>query len=268
MSATERYYDENAKDEWERLNRHRMEFAITLRVFKEHLPIPPALVVDIGGGPGRYSIILAKQGYRVTLVDLSKVCLDFAEKKARETGIELAGYTHSNATKLGGLADESYDVALLMGPLYHLTLDSDRKLAIGESKRILKRNGLMFASFITRYAPVRWAARYEPASAYHVEFSKRVLETGVWNARDDAYRFGKADSYFARPSEVKPLMESMGFATLTTVGCESAVSMVDEKINELSGSLFDAWVEVSYTMGNDADAFGASEHLLYVGRKS
>ena len=268
MTATERYYDENAEDEWNRLDRHRMEFAVTLKVFKDYLPTPPASVVDVGGGPGRYSIILARQGYGVTLVDLSNACIEFAKKKARENKIELAGYIHSNATHLPDLANESFDVALLMGPLYHLTLDSDRKLAIGESKRILKRNGLMFASFITRYAPVRWAARYEPASLYHVEFSKRILETGVWNARDDAYRFGKADSYFARPSEVKPLMESMGFETLTTVGCESAVSMVDEKVNELSGDLFDAWVEVAYSMGKDPDAYGASEHLLYIGRKS
>ena len=63
-------------------------------------------------------------------------------------------------------------------------------------------------------------------------------------------------------------MESMGFETLSIVECESVVSMVDEKVNELSVGLFDAWVEISYKMGKDPDAYGASEHLVYIGRKS
>ena len=266
--ATERYYDEGAEDEWSRLDRHRIEFAVTLRTMREFLPPSPARVVDIGGGPGRYSLTLARQGYRVTLVDLSRACLDLAKRKAIENRLSLDGYVHARATDLRELPDEFFDVSLLMGPLYHLTLEEDRKLAVSETKRILKPNGLIFASVITRYAPVRWTARYEPASSYHLEFVKKVMDTGAWKGAGEAYRFGRADCYFARPSEIKPLMEEQGFETLAIVGCESAVSMVDEKVNELSGELFDLWVDINYRMGKDTDAHGASEHLFYVGRKA
>ena len=74
---------------------------------------------------------------------------------------------------------------------------------------------------------------------HHLEFAKKVMETGAWKGTAEAYRFGRADCYFARPSEIKPLMEEQGFETLAIVGCESAVSMVDKNINELSGELFE-----------------------------
>jgi hypothetical protein len=63
-------------------------------------------------------------------------------------------------------------------------------------------------------------------------------------------------------------MEGEGFETLTVVGCEGAVSMVDERINELPPKLFDLWVDINYQMGKDPDAHGAAEHLLYVSQKA
>ena len=76
----ERLYDQGAGREWEREERHRTEFAVTRRALSQHLPPPPARVLDCGGGPGRYAIELARQGYAVTLFDLSSACLQLAEK--------------------------------------------------------------------------------------------------------------------------------------------------------------------------------------------
>ncbi len=59
MNEIEAFYDENAQYEWERLERHRTEFAVTLRALKDYLPPAPAKILDVGGGPGRYAIALA-----------------------------------------------------------------------------------------------------------------------------------------------------------------------------------------------------------------
>ena len=91
MSSIEQYYDENPAREWARLERHRTEFAVTMRALADYLPPPPADIIDIGGGPGRYAIALAQQGYHVTLVDLAAQNLVFAQEKAQETGVALAG---------------------------------------------------------------------------------------------------------------------------------------------------------------------------------
>ena len=100
MDKIEQFYDGAVQREWERLDRHRMEFAITLRALADHLPPPPATILDIGGGPGRYSIALAQRGYTVTLLDLSQVQLDWARAKAAEAGVALADYVHGAAERL------------------------------------------------------------------------------------------------------------------------------------------------------------------------
>ncbi len=71
------YYDQSAQQEWERLERHRMEFLVTQRALLEHLPAANLQIADIGGGPGRYTIFLAGLGHHLTLVDLSQaeICI-------------------------------------------------------------------------------------------------------------------------------------------------------------------------------------------------
>jgi len=268
LDEIEAFYDRNAQNEWDRLDRHRTEFAITLRAFEEYLPRPPLDVLDIGGGPGRYSIALAKRGYKVILMDLSKRCLEFAKGKAIESGVELTDFAHGTALDLSGFLNDSFGVVLLMGPLYHLLDEDRRRRAIREARRVLKSNGLVFASFITRYAPFRWAAKNEPE---WLEQGRRLLETGVWRPSLDGTpsrtRVGFTDSYFATPVEIKQLMESEKFEALDLVACEGIVSMIEEKVNELEGQAFDAWVELNYMLSKDPGIHGSAEHLLYVGRK-
>jgi len=265
MSEVERFYDRNPRYEWERLERHRTEFAVTLRALEDHLPAPPAKVLDVGGGPGRYAIELARRGYEVILFDLSRGCLELAREKAKEAGVTLAGYEHGDATDLSRFADEEFDTVLLMGPLYHLLEEGDRRRAIREARRVLKPEGLIFAAFITRYAPIRWAAKYEPS--WIIDQRKRLeglLASGQLPACPGG---GFTDAWFAHPAEIEPLMEGEGFETLELIACEGVISMIEEKINELSGEPWESWVELNYRLGKDPSIHGAAEHLLYVGRK-
>ena len=269
MDPVQSFYDNNAQNEWDRLDRHRTEFAVTLRAFKEHFPSPPAEVLDIGGGPGRYSIALTKLGYRVTLFDLSMGCLQLAQTRARDAGLILAGCLRGTATDLGQFGEERFDVVLLMGPLYHLLDAKSRERAVKEARKVLRKNGLIFATFITRYAPVRWSAKNEPEWLLQ---GKELLETGVWRPSvtgvPSSTRVGFTDSYFAQPAEIKPLMNKGGFEDVDLIGCEGGISLIEEKINGLNGNAFDAWVDLNYRLGEDPSLHGAAEHLLYIGRKS
>lgn len=265
MSKVESFYNNNAEREWERLERHRTEFAVTMRAFEDYLPRPPATILDIGGGPGRYSIALTQQGYSVTLLDFSSGLLEFARDKAAESGVELVGYVHADATDLDEIGADSYDVVLLMGPLYHLLRMAERRDAVSEAYRVLKARGLLFASFISRYAGVRWAAKYGPNwivdAAQSVE---DLLVTGINRPPPDG---GFTDSYFAHPSEIAPLMKNGGFEPVEVLACEGVVSMIEEEINELMGETWEAWVNMNYLLGKDPTVHGAAEHLLCVARK-
>jgi ubiquinone/menaquinone biosynthesis C-methylase UbiE len=234
-----------------------------MRALKEFLPPAPAKLVDIGGGPGRYSIELARQGYRVTLVDLSESNLALARQKVTEAGVALDGFIHANALDLSSLPSETFNAAILMGPLYHLLTADERHRALCETRRLLRPGGKVFAAFITRFAPFRDAAQKnqdwvhkDPAYAEH------LMKTGVHNNGD-----GFTDAYFAHPDEVTPLAEGAGFTSLRLMSCEGVVASCEDYINTLTGKDWEIWADFNYQFSQDPSLLGASAHLLYIGCK-
>lgn len=139
-------------------NGTRPEFEVTKRYMEEYIPgDTPAEDSGYGGGPGRYSIFLAQKGHDVTLFDLSGKNIRQAIEKAQEADVLLDSCIHGDALRLSEYLykAEQYDVVLLMGPLYHLMREQDREKALQEALRVLKPGGLLFASFISTYAPIQ-----------------------------------------------------------------------------------------------------------------
>jgi len=261
----EPFYDEFTPKEWGRLEKHRTEFAVSLRAINEFLSSPPCSILDIGGGPGRYSIELARQGYAVTLLEISGESLRLAQEKAGEAQVSLAGSIHANALDLGEIGPASFDAVFLMGPLYHLLSHTERVRAIQEAMRVLKPHGRLFAAFITRFAPFRYVANGEPDWLIgNQEYALQLLETGVHDQPPTTF----TKAYYVHPREVVPLMENQGLRTLCLVGCEGVVAGYEGKVNGLTGEAWQAWVELNYKLGQDPSLHGAADHLLYVGEKS
>lgn len=261
MSRVESFYDEHAEYEWERLERHRMEFAMNLRMLEEYLPKPPVRVLDVGGGPGRYAIHLALAGYEVTLLDLSANNLALARRKAAEAGATLAGFVHGNALDLGAFAPASFDAVLVMGPMYHLVTHSDRLQALREAHRILKPGGVAAVAFINRYAWIRshqadWTVR-------NLHRVRHELATGLRFSAEGGF----PDAWSAHPAEVRPLLEEAGFSFVEMLASEGLRSDIDGPVNDLQGEDWEAWIDLNYRIGKDPTVHGASIHLLAVARK-
>jgi len=264
--AIQHYYDQLAVEEWQRLDAHRTELALTLRALAEHLPPPAARVLDCGGGPGRYAIELARQGHRVTLFDLSPQCLELARAKAAEAGVTLAALDQGNATDLSRYGAASFDAVLLMGPLYHLLHEDERGRALREARRVLRPGGWLFAAFNTRYAAIRYSAVHDVMWVpQEPERVKMLLDTGVLPGR----RSGPLEfaAYYAHPGEVRPLLEGQGFAVISLLGVEGLISMIEEQVNELSDDAWQAWVDLNYGVAADPAILGCVGHLLAVARK-
>ena len=263
MPDPEPFYDQYAQREWERLARHKTEFAVTNRALQEHLPPPPARIVDIGGGPGRYTIALAQLGYHVTLVDLSRTSLSLAAEKAADAQVEIDQLIYANALDLGVIPNSTYQAAIIMGPLYHLLEHKERVQALREALRIVAPGGIVGAAFITRFAPFRQAAVEEQEWLVDEHaYALNLLETGVHN---QTTMF--ANAYFIHPQDVLPLMEFVGLQTRLLLGVEGIVAGHEDGVNALQGSAWEAWVELNYQLGQDASLYGASDHLLYLGKK-
>jgi S-adenosylmethionine-dependent methyltransferase len=263
MKEAEFFYDQNAEEEWGRLDRHRTEFAVTLRALEDYLPPSPASILDIGGGPGRYSIELAARGYSVTLLDVSRESLRLAKEKAEEEGVRLKETIHSNALDLEQSEPESFDAVLLMGPLYHLLLEEERAKAVREAVGVLKPGGRFFGAVVTRFAPFRESASSIPDWVLKEhDYALRILDTGL---HEEPKKWARA--YFMHPDELILLMDGCGLQPLLIVGCEGIVAGHEERVNALQGEDWQIWVELNYRLGKEPCLYGASDHLLYIGEK-
>lgn len=264
-SAVATHYNNHLQYEWERLDRHRTEFAVTLKALHTYLPLPPAPVLDVGSGPGRYAIALARESYRLTLVDIAADGLPFAAEKAAEAGVRFEATLCADALALPAEWTDRFDAVLLLGPLYHLLSAEQRAQAVSEAYRVLAPGGVVFAAFITRFAPLRDVAINSPGwIAEHPARFDRLLRTGQ-NPAFEGSAF--PDSYFARPEEIPPLMAAGGFAQLTLIGCEGLVAGHEAAVNDLTGDLWERWVALNYELGQEPSLHGAADHLLFVGRK-
>lgn len=265
LHTVQEYYNQNSNDEWRRLERHRMEFAVTMKALLEYLPSPPGRILDCGGGPGRYAIELAKRGYAVCLFDLSPGNLELARQKATEAGVTIDSYEQGSAIDLSRFAGQSFDAVLLFGPLYHLLEESDRMQALREARRVLKPGGPLFCTFISRYAAHRDLAYKSPADlSKKAELYRHILETGhILPQSPDQPEF---IGYLSTPVEVGPFVHSAGLDVHQVLGVEGLNYTNEEEVNQLSGEEWQAWVDLNYQLASDPSILGSVAHLLVVAR--
>lgn len=263
LNEIERFYDEEY-EEWERLERHLPEFEVTKRYMDQYIT-GQRKVVDIGGGPGRYSIYLAQRGHEVTLVDLSGKHIRQAIEKASEAGVHLDSSIHGDALRLHEYLykAEQFDVVLLMGPLYHLLREEDRILALKEALRVLKPGGLLFASFISCYAPIQDFAS-QLCDFGDMEHLLKYLEDGC-NHKKEHIEF--TTSYFSSIEEAEELMGNAGLEPLAFAGVENVLCGKEKRLKELPEELKEKWLELAWRLSGDRKLLGMSQHFLYIGKK-
>ena len=256
------YY--NRGREQSRLERDlsRVEYLRTLDVLGRYLPTPPATVFDIGGGPGRYAVWLAGQGYTVSLLD--PVPLHVEQARVALQDFEDAEAELGDARALP-FNDTSADAVLLLGPLYHLTKRADRLKALREAKRVLKPGGILFAAVISRFASLLDGLSFgfldDPAFVKIVESD---LQTGVHqNPERRANYFTTA--YFHRPEELGREIEEAGLQLEAFLGLEGP----SHYLADLDATLSDAektatLLNLLRTTEKEPSLLGMSGHILAV----
>lgn len=264
VDAVRAFYDRIVEYEWSRLDHYVLEFAVTQQYLTRYLPPAPARILDVGAGPGRYTVLLAQRGYDVTLLDLSPRNIDWASRKLAESGLS-AHVELGDARDLSRFPDGSFDAALLMGPLYHLPAVEDRRQAISELRRVLHIGGIAFTMMLTRSAAIFEGFNRWPEGILEKDGVQRLLTTGAgFNFERDPHDFEGV--YCAHPGEVQPLHESLGLCQLALVGCEGMLGGRREAFAQLPAELQQAWIELVLQVCEDPTIYGASERLLFVGK--
>lgn len=259
------HYDSDPERENTRLERHQLEHDLTWCYLNQYLPTHGS-ILEVGAATGGYTLELARRGYSITAVDLSAANMELCRKRLAGEGLQgQVRLVLADARDLREVTAWDFDVVLLMGPLYHLVEETDRKEALQEVFDRLRTGGIVFSSFISRFGIMGDLLRTVP----HWIEDKAEVESILERGRDPYdYPRGGFRGYFAEVSEIPPLHEAIGFETLTLAGVEPAISADDESYNKLQGQQRQLWLDLFYRISTERTIIGASRHLLYVGRKN
>lgn len=255
------YYDAGVQDEWNRIA-GRPEFLLTCRMLDRYIK-PRDKVLDIGGGPGRYSLYLADKGCDVTLLDLSPENAKFAAERAAEQGLSVKAIT-GDAREADKLISGQYDHVLLMGPLYHLLDEPGRFAAVNAALNLLRRDGIFFVSFINLFAGVIYYMKHlpdftdDPAGDAYI---KNVIAGEHFAG--DAF----TSAFFINQNEILPFMSMFPLEKLHLFGQEGITAPCEVNIMSQSQKVVDKWLDLSEAVWEREEYLSYSEHLMYVGRK-
>ena len=251
-----------------------IEFARTKELLLEHLPPPPAVIYDIGGGYGEYAWWLASLGYTVHLFDLSQTHIAMSAALGEEyPGVSLHSAEVADARGIGR-PGASADAVLCMGPLYHITEESERLAALAECRRLLRPSGRLFTAAITRFATLLWATRVFGVENRLLEedaflgMCAREIATGEHiHPENSAYR-GIGHSHFHAPEELERELAAGGFVEIALHGVVGAGWLAPE-LNENWGdpAAQEAILRTVRMLDGQRDILGLSTHLLAVARK-
>lgn len=258
-------------DEQHRLDKAegRLEFEIALNLVLKYLD-KTFEVLDLGGGAGKYSFELAKRGYKVTLADLSDRLLKQARDEIENKQLpKLQSIDLVNAVDLSCYKNNSFDSVIIFGPLYHLLESDERQMCISEVSRILKPNGIVFASFIPYLSGavgVVDRALYFPDQVDGDNLSF-VFKSGKF--KNNANR-GFQEGYYPTSDEIVELFKKNGFSKIMMRSIRGFGYTREEKLFELlekDKKLFKNMIDLINRTSSDPAIIETCGHAIYIGKK-
>jgi len=266
---TKKLYSEYALKEWKRLTKdsfHKLEYDTTLKFLKKYLP-KKGLVLDAGGGPGRYTIELAKKGYYVVLLDITPKNLEIAKRKLKKAGIEnkVKDIFEGSITNLSRFKDNTFDsVICLGGPLSHVHPEKERKKAISELIRVAKKNAPIFISVMGIYGTIMRAPYGWPQEIKMTKHFKRFYKKGD----DYLWHGGKAYAHFFSRDELCNLLKNK-VKIIETVGLEGLATPHQEAINKLARNKksWKNWIDMHYKLCTHPTIVDTSLHFMIIAKK-
>src|ERR1044072_7538504 len=245
-----------------------LEYLRTQELLQRYLPAPPAVVVDVGGGPGGYAGWLAELGYTVHLLDPVPLHVSQAADASRRQLRPLASVGVGDARELP-FSEGNADAVLLLGPLYHLTRREDRLAALREAFRVLRVGGRVFAVGISRFASALDGLKsgYLDDPAFVSICERDLLDGQHRNPANTPSYFTTA--YFHQPAELKDEMVDSGFQHEDTFGIEGPAWLLQDFCEQWEDlSKRERLLAITRAVERQPSLLGVSAHLLAVGVKT
>jgi len=267
MDKAESYYDTKAKsyDKAFDILYFKIFDVITWKYIEPYVPTDPnALVLDAGGGTGRWSIQLAAKGCKVILMDISEEMLQISANKVKKENLQ-----HRIAIRKGDItkteyADETFDMILCEHALF---LFKDPNIVLREFRRIAKRKARLIISAHNRYVQSLASLSEEP-STDNVENAFNILTGKKHGAMD---KEEKVKIYTWTPEEFRGMLERNGFFIEKMVGKGHSMPLrISKELfmeKDYSDELFNKILEYELTFCEKPDALALAGHLQAIARK-
>jgi ubiquinone/menaquinone biosynthesis C-methylase UbiE len=260
------FYHRTPEEDRLEQGRSLLEGLRTRELIERHARRPPGTVLDVGGAGGVYALWLADAGYTVHLVDPVPRLVAEAERRSATRPRPVASCRVGDARALD-FPDESADIVILLGPLYHLTEAAHRARALSEVRRVLKAGGRLFAAAISRWASALDGLSrdlfQDPRFAAIVEQDLREGQHRNPTERLDYF----TTAYFHRPDELRAEVLAAGLILEGLYGVEGPGWVLPDVEARLADPRRRAdLLQVARQLESEPSMVGASAHLLAVAR--
>lgn len=256
MTELEKYYNKFNEDK--RLTRRhgQVEFITSMKYIHKYLKeMKETRILDIGAGTGRYSVALAEEGYDVTAVELVKYNLGILKKK----GSSVKAY-QGNAMKLSRFQDESFDMTLIFGPMYHLYTFEDKIKALKEAKRVTKTGGVILVAYcMNEYGVLTYGFKENNIKA--------CMEDGRLNS-DFHCISEERDLYdYVRLEDIDKLNRAARLKRIQIVSADGPADYMRPVLNAMDEETFNLFVKYHLSICERPELIGAGAHTLDILRK-
>ena len=260
MTFLEDYYN-NYDEDGRLLSRHgQVEYLTTMKYIRECVSgLSDPKILEVGAGTGRYSVTLAKEGFDVTAVELVAHNLEILKSKL--DGSEKLSAIQGNALDLSVLPDSTFDLTMLLGPMYHLYTRADKIRALSEAVRVTKSGGCIFVSYCMN----------EPTVIQYVfglnnlrEVTDLNLLTSDWHCVSEP----KEVFELSRTEDIASYDAELSVERIKLVATDGATNYIRELIDSMDDETFEKWVEYHFAICERQDLIGASHHTLDILKKN
>lgn len=237
-----------------------VEFLTTMRYIDRYIR-PGDRVLEIGAGTGRYSHALARQGYAVDAVELIEHNIAVFRNNTQPG--ENVAITQGNALDLSAFADDTYDITLLLGPLYHLYTREDKQQALREAIRVTRPGGVVFAAYVISDG----CLLDEGFLRGNINVAEYV-RTGLLDGETFAAKSEPKDLFeLVRKEDVDELMRGFSTTRLHYVASDGCALLLRDAIDAMDDEAFALYLSYHFATCERADLLGVTSHALDIFRK-
>lgn len=251
-------YYQNIYDEDNRLIKdkvHSLEFITTTKYIDKYLKDNDK-ILEIGAGTGRYSLYYASKGYQVDALELVDRNIDIMRSKI--TNSMNIRVMQGNAIDLSMYLDNTFDVTLLLGPMYHLFKPEEMMMAIDEALRVTKKGGYIYIAFILfDLTMLTWG--FMDKNIYHNIGDNKQVSNEFKPNNNEELLFNMM--YY---KDIRKIIKDKGVKEIGYVATDGIGRLMKDEINEMNDQEYELYVKYHLSICEREDLIGYSGHILAI----